>query len=154
MSPRVAKRVVDGSDGALGRLGHRFRELEPGRLEGLAELHRDLDTLQAVLEGADRPGLADSLARVALLAEVWECLVAESPGSAREVAEFCAMSIDEMAAISAEDEAAGALAWILEESADRWGGYLGLLDEGLSDQASTSPFSERPEEEPPPSEDG
>ncbi|HWE37803.1 MAG TPA: response regulator [Isosphaeraceae bacterium] len=90
--------------------------------------------LAAARDEADALGLsaaADALARLALLAEVGDCLRADAPEAAADVLAFLARGLDDLVRHleHLDGPGLGALAAaILRDSADRWGDYLALLD--------------------------
>jgi chemotaxis protein histidine kinase CheA/CheY-like chemotaxis protein len=150
MSSSAASRAVDPFGGRADALRDRFLQVAPAGPESWSDLRRDLETLQSDLEKDDRAAAAEATRRIALLAEVWECLSAESAPAAAEIAEFCARALEHLASVTHEEEAIGALDWILDESQSRWSSYLGLLDEQLAPSAAEEIIDELspPEEEP------
>lgn len=135
MSSSAASRAVDSFGGRADALRARFLQVVPAGLGTWSDLRRDLESLQTDLEKDDRAAAAEATRRIALLAEVWECLSAESSPAAAEVAEFCARALEHLASVAPEEETLGALDWILDESQSRWSSYLGLLDEQLAPAA-------------------
>ena len=102
-----------------------------------AALRRDLDAARAEADALGRADLADALRRLAVLTEVGECLAAESPEAARAVADFFPQAL----ALLADDPA-----WVVRESAARWGDYLQLLDPVPPEVPNTEdePFEDEP----------
>src|SRR4051812_35133426 len=86
----------------LGRAGERLRPLSPERPEGMTEIRDELLAIQDEAAELGRATLARNLERLALMTEVWECLAAELPESAREAAAFCVRAVEHLAATEGE----------------------------------------------------
>ncbi|QDV35812.1 hybrid sensor histidine kinase/response regulator [Tautonia plasticadhaerens] len=81
------------------------------------------------------PAAADALGRLALMAEVWDCLVAEGPEAVSPLPGFFERAIDRLCDGLRLGDPGGASAWILRESESRWGDYLALIDPSIDPAA-------------------
>ncbi len=110
----------------------------PGPAAPLEAIRAGLESVAREAEAGDSAGWARAVRRIALLAEVWECLACE-PGldeAAGELAEFCLGAIRELADDRRDATCPGAdgvVERILRHSADRWGDYLDPLDPASDD---------------------
>ncbi|HMB07177.1 MAG TPA: hypothetical protein VKP69_26025, partial [Isosphaeraceae bacterium] len=98
MRPPDESRALDALAGRLDALGGRLRTEAARRPGDRAAVRLDLDALQSEAEGLGRPDLAEALGRLAPLTEIEECLAAEDPGAARELAAFGLDAIERLAA--------------------------------------------------------
>jgi chemotaxis protein histidine kinase CheA/CheY-like chemotaxis protein len=128
MTPPVACLDVAPLAGRLSTLCGWLDADESSPPGDLAAARADLEQLRTEAEGSGLAALAEALRRLAALIEVWECLAVDAPESAREVAAFCARALGHLAGAGACAEGPDDSAWILRESTERWGDYLGLLD--------------------------
>jgi chemotaxis protein histidine kinase CheA/CheY-like chemotaxis protein len=124
----------------LGRLSVRLPTIDHRRPEGLMEVRDDLEALQGDSRMVGREEIAQSLKRLALLTEVWECLAAEErPESAAAVATFCARALEHLRVAVGKSTGAEDTSWILEESSACWSDYLGLIDSSTLSAVDSGP---------------
>jgi chemosensory pili system protein ChpA (sensor histidine kinase/response regulator) len=131
-SSSPAEKETDAADdplsGHLEQLRSWIKEAALGAPGDMATIRQPFELLQDEASRLGRHGVAEALHRLGLMTEVWECLAAEGPVAAEEVVAFCERALDVLAQDGYEGGAEVATSWILEESADRWGEYLALLD--------------------------
>ncbi len=85
-------RGVEPFEGAsqVDRLRRHVREIDQAqRSDDFQGFQLDLQTVRTEFEAAGMSGRASILDRVGMLVEVWECLIADDPRSARAIADFC-----------------------------------------------------------------
>jgi chemosensory pili system protein ChpA (sensor histidine kinase/response regulator) len=129
-----------GSDAlseASDALGGRFEELRVllsevtrGSAVDMVSIREPMIATQLEAFRLGRSDLADALQRLVLMTEVWECLAGEGPEVASEVAAFCDRALSFLAQSVGGEESESNVAWINDESGERWGEYLALLDAG------------------------
>jgi chemotaxis protein histidine kinase CheA/ActR/RegA family two-component response regulator len=139
---RLADRVHDLrgwlAEAALG---------QPG---SMAALRQPFELLLADATRLGHTGTADALQRLCLLAEMWEGLAGEAPESAADIAVFAERALEYVAENLHLGRSEEELAWIVNESSERWGEYLALLDPGsLNFPAIDDAFAGEPAEESP-----
>jgi chemotaxis protein histidine kinase CheA/CheY-like chemotaxis protein len=110
---------------------------KPGQAWSLREELLDLRTSVVGLAPAK---LSRVLGRLAVLTEVWECLLADDPVAADGVGLFCAKALAQLG----RDQRGGAGTdvipeLILEQSASSWGEYLALLEPSEPEAESLDP---------------
>lgn len=127
--------VPEDSDSVRPRL----LELREALADVPAASPGDLSDVRSALEGFQgdalregRPGLAAALRRIGLMTEVWECLAAEAPSRAGELADFLHASLQRIG----ETDEDGGLSWVARESSAKWGDYISLLDPDSQEQPS------------------
>lgn len=131
---------------ARNLLQARIRELRKSLREAVgtegctASVRLSFEAIQAEAFRQGQTELADALQRLGLMTEVWECLAAEGPETAQSVADFCDHAFDYLLRAGEESEPDLDVAWILQDSADRWGEYLALLDPGQLDAQTGDRF--------------
>jgi chemotaxis protein histidine kinase CheA/CheY-like chemotaxis protein len=101
----------------------------PGELDSLRD---ELNALALEAEAADQASLARALRQVALLSELWECLVCEpdQAEAAAEVTDFCESAIDQLVSdlrTGSRGEDAATCDEIVRQSEERWSDYLSLV---------------------------
>jgi chemotaxis protein histidine kinase CheA len=145
MSPGVA---TTASRTLADRLETPRRWLREIDRSGLADLGPVRAALEALLDEPIGPGLAEALRRIILLTEVCECLADGGSATAIEVSGFCDRALDDLGTALTDEQAVARSARIVEESSERWGQYLGLIDpaEPLPPDLS-DPFAVEPVEE-------
>ena len=139
---------VHSSDGLAARLDAlcaQVRATDPGAHGGPAEVREALETAHGDATGLDHPAVADALRRLLLVTEVWECLAAEGPDRAVEVATFCEEALDRLAAGIRESQEQSQADWVGQESAARWQDYLDLLEP--TGASSTEGFADHPHDD-------
>ena len=77
----------------------------------------------------ERHRLALAYLRLALMADLLECLWFEDPAEAARLAHFCEECLAKLDFDLGEDEETEITQWILETTGARWGEFLHLLDE-------------------------
>jgi len=104
------------------------------RQDAPSDRRLDLATLRAEAEDLGRARRAEAFRRLALMADVRECLSEDSPAKARDISAFCDEAFEKLTGDGDGDgdgDAGGAElapAWVLGESSARWGDYLRLID--------------------------
>lgn len=144
MSLRGAQRA-EAFDGRVERLRRHVQAIGQAQRADVEAFLLDLQSARAEFDAAGMGGRALILDRVGMLVEVWDCLVADDPRSAREIADFCDRALGDLACVCPQPGMAGGdgeLDWIVEESKVRWGQYLGLSDEDFSEPGFEPPMDE------------
>jgi chemotaxis protein histidine kinase CheA/ActR/RegA family two-component response regulator len=118
---------------------------KPPWSDDLVGLRLNLASLQAEAEAAGVASLAEAYQRLNLLTEVWDCLQAQAPREAEEVARFISDAMATLGSDRPEPLEPNSEAWVLRESIERWGDYLRLID--------PEAIGERSREETPPAGD-
>jgi chemotaxis protein histidine kinase CheA len=93
-----------------------------------ADLRLTLASHQAEAEDLRQMELAEAFRRLALMVEVGECLARESSARADEVSRFCDEALDRLANETGGIDHAASASRVLNESSERWGEYLRLID--------------------------
>lgn len=108
-------------------------------------------TLEAAISPESDPGggaVADSLRRLSLMLEVWDCLGAEGGETAGELPGFFEEALDRLIDASSTGDPTDAAGWILRRSGAGWGEYLALLDPGLAAESSADAWVAPPDDPP------
>lgn len=114
---------------------------EPSRVANAAKL---VDSLSIEAQGDfGGPALIGSLERLVHLIELRECLGSEE-SAADALATFLTDALDRLSRGLESGKEAEASAWILSESTERWGEYLGLIEPGEDLNASAALGDEPP----------
>ncbi|HEV3164826.1 MAG TPA: response regulator [Isosphaeraceae bacterium] len=137
---------TDALEQFAGRLDHLGRGLDSSQPDALAPAREELGRLQAEAEAWGSLRLAEALQRLSLMIEVWECLAGEDPESAAEVGSFCQRVANDLSQRLRDGGNDEHVAWVVRESAERWGAYLGLLgsDCSMTLETAEEAFAEEP----------
>ncbi|MFO0909561.1 MAG: response regulator [Isosphaeraceae bacterium] len=103
-------------------------------------------SLQAESLEFGRPWLAQAFQRLGMMTEVGECLAGSSAVAAAEVAAFNELAYHRLTDVATDDEHEQAAAWVMSESAERWGSYLALLDPDWNESNTSSGSPPEPDQ--------
>jgi chemotaxis protein histidine kinase CheA/ActR/RegA family two-component response regulator len=106
-----------------------------------------LEELCDQLAGDADSALGAAVRRLFSIAELWECLAAEEPSAAADMAPFFVSMLEILIAGLSQGTPDEAITRLLSESEDRWGEYLVLLDPALQ-QAPAADSWDSPYESP------